>query len=461
MLGPLICGCSFTAAIAAEPAADRFDADIAPILVRHCLECHHGSEPAGGLDLSSSASVARGGDSGQVIDRDDAEQSLLWQKVSAGEMPPKARLTQQEIERLGQWITAGAIWSDQTLDPFAITTATRAGYDWWSLQPINDPAVPDVGIEVNNPIDAFVIARLGQAGLSMSPRADARTLVRRLSVRLHGIHPDPNTVAQLEQDDSAAMFDTLLTNYLDSHRYGQRWARHWLDLARFGESQGFERDKSRPHAWRYRDWVIDALNNDMPYDEFARWQIAGDCIPKAGVGGVIATGFLVAGAYDEVGQSQQSAAMKAIVRQDEMEDYVGTVGQTFLALTTNCARCHDHKFDPIRQAEYYALCSALDGVRPGERDVTSPAQKLAAQANEKQPGRELAYAVKPRQPARPTRLLLRGNPATPGDMVAPAGLSSITGPNWNFELAADAPEAERRRDSLFGSPAVTTPYSLG
>ena len=179
-------------------------------------------------------------------------------------------------------------------------------------------------------------------------------------------------VDRLQTDASPAAFASIVDELLDSPRYGERWARHWLDLARFGESQGFERDKSRPNSWRYRDWVINALNDDMPYNEFARMQLAGDVMPEARREGVIATGFLVAGPWDEVGQNQQSAAMKAVVRQDEMEDYVGTVGQTFLGLTTNCARCHDHKFDPIRQSEYYALSSALDGVRHGDRDITPP-----------------------------------------------------------------------------------------
>ncbi len=354
-----------------------FDSAVAPILIRNCLECHHGSEASGGLDLSSAATLAAGGESGDVIAARSPEASLLWQKVDSGEMPPETKLPAAEKQWIRRWIDAGAPWSDRTLDPYAFTTDTRAGYDWWSLQPIVDPPVPDVGDELTNPIDAFVLARLHQAGLqqaglSMSPRADARTLVRRLSLKLNGIHPEPEIVEAFEADDSPAALDALVSDYLASHRYGQRWARHWLDLARFGESQGFERDKARPDAWRYRDWVVDALNDDMPYDRFARMQIAGDCMPESGREGVIASGFLVAGAWDEVGQSQQSKAMKAIVRQDELEDYVGTVGQTFLGLTTNCARCHDHKFDPIRQSEYYALCSALDGVHHGVRDITDP-----------------------------------------------------------------------------------------
>ena len=359
----------------------EFRTAVAPILIRNCLECHYGDQPSGGLDLSSANSFAAGGESGEIFDA-DAEQSLLWQQISSGEMPPESKLTAAQLQTIRAWLDAGAPWDDKPLDPYQLTTDKRAGYDWWSLQPIVDPAVPRVEGHVGNPIDAFVIARLKRQGLSMSPRADAKTLVRRLSVRLHGIHPEPEHVARLENDDSPESIDALASEYLKSHRYGERWARHWLDVARFGESQGFERDKSRPHAWRYRDWVIEAMNNDMPYDQFARMQIAGDCLPGAGRDGVVATGFLVADAWDEVGQNQQSAAMKAVVRQDEMEDYVGTVGQTFLGLTTNCARCHDHKFDPIRQSEYYALCAALDGVRHGNRDITESEAIRAAREKE-------------------------------------------------------------------------------
>lgn len=362
-----------------------FDQAIAPILIRNCLECHQGDDPAGGLDLSSGESFKAGGDSGPPLAFEQPRDGLLWQKIESGEMPPESDLSEDDQGLIARWIDSGAFWSNRTLDPYELTTDNRAGYDWWSLQPISDPPVPDLPSNPEfdrastNPIDAFVIEKLNTAGLAMSPRADARTLVRRLWIKMHGLHADPATVQRLANRPTDKRFDTLVDEVLRSHRYGERWARHWLDVARFGESQGFERDKSRPNAWRYRDWVIDALNTDMPYDQFARMQIAGDCIAAAGRDGVIATGFLVAGAWDEVGQNQQSAAMKKIVRQDEMEDYVGTVGQTFLGLTTNCARCHDHKFDPIRQSEYYSLASALDGVHHGVRDVTPPDKAHAAQ----------------------------------------------------------------------------------
>ena len=213
------------------------------------------------------------------------------------------------------------------------------------------------------------------AGIGGAPPADKRTLIRRLFVDLLGLPPTPDQVERFLADDRPDAYEQLVDRLLASPHYGIRWGRHWLDIARFGESQGFERDKLRENSWAYRDWVIEAFSADMPYDEFARQQIAGDVLPDTDHRSVIATGFLVAGPWDEVGQNQQSAAMKAVVRQDEMEDYVSVVGQTFLGLTLHCARCHDHKFDPVRQEEYYRLASALDGVRHGSRNVMPEADR--------------------------------------------------------------------------------------
>ena len=247
----------------------------------------------------------------------------------------------------------------------------RAGNDWWSLQALRRPAIPSnfSGDHGANPIDAFVDRRRTEAGLKPSAPASRRAWIRRLYFDLLGMPPEPNAVDRFVADPSPRAHEAWVERVLAAPQYGERWARHWLDVARFGESQGFERDHIRLHAWRYRDWVVNALNQNLPYDEFARMQLAGDVLRPESVEGIVATGFLVAGAYDEVGQSQQSAAMRAVVRQDEMEDYVSTVGQAFLGLTVHCARCHDHKFDPILQREYYQLSAALAGVRPGDRSV--------------------------------------------------------------------------------------------
>jgi hypothetical protein len=292
-------------------------------------------------------------------------------------MPPKTPLPEAEKKLLKQWIASGAAWGTDPIDAFRFTTETRAGYDWWSLQAVVRPSVP----AVQNPrwprgaIDRFVLAELEAAGLGPSAPADHRTLIRRLSFDLVGLPPSPDEVEAFIKDRSQDAYERLVDRLLASPHYGLRWARHWLDVARFGESNGFEHDELRKNAWPYRDWVVSALNDGMPYDQFVRMQLAGDILVPQDPGSAAATGFLVAGGYDTVGQVQQSAVMKAVVRQDELEDMVGTVGQTFLGLTVHCARCHDHKFDPVRQTEYYRLTAALAGVRHGERDITPVAAR--------------------------------------------------------------------------------------
>ena len=366
-----------SSAAADEAAELDFDSQIAPLLAEHCLSCHNSTDKEGGLDLSSRADAMAGGDSGVVVAPGRPDESLLWQRVIAEEMPPETVLPESERDLLRRWLTSGAKWGSDPIDPFRFTSARSAGYDWWSLQPIVRPDVPPLprrvsGLLPRSPIDRFIRARLDDAGLAASPEADRRTLIRRLTFDLHGLPPTPTDVEQFVRDRAPGAYERLVDRLLAAPAYGERWARHWLDIVRFGESQGFERDKLRDHAWRYRDWVIDAFNTDLPYDEFASLQLAGDVFEDQEGEGVIATGFLVAGPWDEVGQKQQSAAMKKVVRQDELEDVISAVGQTFLGLTINCARCHDHKFDPVRQSEYYRLAAALNGVRHGERPIPLP-----------------------------------------------------------------------------------------
>ena len=353
---------------------------VGPLLAKRCAGCHDAAEKKGGLDLTTKDALLHGGDSGPAIVPGKVDDSLLWQRIDSGEMPPKHPLSESERALVKTWLSGGASWKGPALDPLAYTSEQRAGYDWWALQPVRKITPPVGSSRALNVIDAFIEQRLAKAKLEPSQQADRRTLIRRLYFGLIGLPPPPEAVSDFLDDASPDAYERVVERLLDSPAYGERWARHWLDVARFGESQGFERDKLRLNAWRYRDWVIDAFNRDLPYDEFARLQLAGDVLHPDDADARIATGFLVCGPWDEVGQQQQSAAMKAVVRQDELEDYVSTVGQTFLGLTVNCARCHDHKFDPIRQSEYYRLAASLAGVRHGE--PTLPATAVAERAPE-------------------------------------------------------------------------------
>jgi mono/diheme cytochrome c family protein len=359
--------------------ADDFDTVVAPLLVRKCLACHNPTEKKGGLDLSGAKSAFAGGDSGSAIVAGRPGESLLWERVSQNEMPPKKPLSDEEKLVFQTWIRDAAKWGTDPIDPFRYTSESRAGYDWWSLKAIRRPKLPAVVDRAweHNEIDRFVLAALESRGLKPSSRADKRVLIRRLSFDLLGLPPGPEEVAAFIADDSPDAYSRLVDRFLKSPHYGERWGRHWLDVVRFGESQGFERDKLRPNAWPYRDWVIAALNDDMPYNEFVRRQLAGDVIHPDDPRATIATGFLVAAPWDEVGQTQQSAAMRAVVRQDELEDLIGATAQTFLGLTVNCARCHDHKFDPVTQTEYYRLAAVFAGVKHGDRESLQPGAVLS------------------------------------------------------------------------------------
>lgn len=379
-------------------AADRIDfaREVVPIFVSHCTDCHSGAEPKGGLSLIEPDRFAKGGESGMPIAAGNPDASLLWRQVSTDEMPPKHPLGDADKATLRQWIEEGANWSGGPIDPFAISTSTRAGRDWWSLKPIqaHSPIAADhtKRSEADHPqtrqqgarvgwarkgLDHFILDRLHAAGLTPSPEATPRELARRVAFDLTGLPPTPQQIAAFASDPSDESYAKLVDELLDSPHYGERWGRHWLDVVRFGESDGFERNFPREHAWHYRDWVIKAFNAGMPYDEFVRMQLIGDLMTDD-LDGKAALGFWVAGVHNTVvGGSDR---MRALAREDEIEEVLGTLGQTFLGLTINCARCHDHKFDPISQREYYQLAATIGGIGHGETDQTIPeeAAKLAA-----------------------------------------------------------------------------------
>ncbi|MFM7058707.1 MAG: DUF1553 domain-containing protein [Planctomycetota bacterium] len=356
--------------IATADDPQQFDQQIAPLLAARCLECHHGTDAQAGLDLSSRTRVLKGGDSGPAMVPGNVDESLLLQRVLTDEMPPQKPLTDAEKTQLTNWIREGAGWGTDPIDPFLLSTDTRAGRDWWSLQTPKPPQPPAASPWATGPIDAWIEAGLARNNLTPAPEADRTTLIRRLSFDLLGLPPEPADVQAFLSDRSPDAWPRLIDRLLDSPHYGERWARHWLDVVRFGESNGFEYDEPRDNFWPYRNWVIDAFNSDLPWDEFVRLQIAGDVLHPGDPSAAAAAGFLVAGAHNTTLPSSEK--MRMAMAQDEMEDLVGVVGQTFLGLTINCARCHDHKFDPITQQEYYSVAAALAGVRHGVRNLTAP-----------------------------------------------------------------------------------------
>lgn len=355
------------AAAESETRVD-FSKQIAPILVAHCLECHNADLAEGGLSLVERSTARAGGDSGQGIKPSDVDSSLVIQRLREGSMPPgthKPRPTEDEIQLLATWVTQGAEWpQERTLSLYDYTTLHRGGEDWWSLQPVKRPEVIHANPQGwgRNPIDAFVLDQLQAAGLGPSPEADRRTLVRRVYFDLIGLPPSPAEAEEFVADNRDDAYERLVDRLLQSPHYGERWARHWLDVVRFGESNGYETNTLRANAWHYRDYVVRALNDGTPYDRFIIEQLAGDQ-----VGVEVATGFLVGGPHDEVGIKNIEGQRQQ--RANDLDDMIAVTSTAFLGLSANCARCHDHKFDPIPQREYYAMQAVFAGVQHGERDI--------------------------------------------------------------------------------------------
>jgi len=342
-----------------------------------CRECHGPDVQEGGLRLDV---ALRTGQAGAVIVAGNASASELQDRIATTDperrMPPRGKpLSAEEIALVGAWIDAGAAWPEGAWrDP---------RLDHWAWQGVVRPDVPGDAVGAAA-IDAFVAARLAESGLAPAPEADRRTLIRRLSFDLVGLPPTPEEVAAFEADPAPDAFERLVDRLLASREYGERWARHWLDVAHYADSHGYERDQLRPHAWRYRDWVIDALNADKPYDAFLREQVAGDVLAPDDPAAVVASGFLVAGPWDLVGQVEtQSAVLRRQARADDLDDMLTQVMAAACGVTINCARCHDHKLDPIPQRDYAALSALLAGVTRGDRPV-SPAAVAAREARRRE-----------------------------------------------------------------------------
>ena len=352
----------------ASNAPLTFERDVRPILKTHCFHCHGEEEElAGGLDVRLRRLLAKGGDSGPVIVAGKPSLSILIERLRRGEMPPgddpSKKVSSSEIDIIARWIAAGAVTTrtepDVLTDADLITEEERA---WWSFQPVVRAVPPTVKHQdsVRTPIDAFVVSRLEKDRFGLSPGADRTTLIRRAYFDLIGMPPSPEAVRAFVEDGAPEAYDRLIDQLLASHDYGDRWGRHWLDVAGYADSEGYTiDDKERPWAWKYRDWVIQSLNDDKPFDEFIREQLAGDEmvrppyaeLPPEGIAQLIATGFLRNGPDGTGG----GAADAELAKNDVIAETVKIVSTSLFGMTVGCAQCHDHRYDPIPQSDYYRM----------------------------------------------------------------------------------------------------------
>ena len=352
--------------VASSPAAAEvsFAEDVEPLLRQHCVICHGEALQQSGLRLDRREDAMRGGNSGPVINPGNASASTLVQRLEGHEdlqqMPPGRPLAAAEIETFRSWIAAGAQWDS---GPASAGTAEDSGH--WAFRPNRRPAVPDVGDEgwIRNPVDAFVLARLERAGIEPSPEAPAHALVRRVFLDLTGLPPAPTDIP------AAANYDALVDRLLESEHFGERWASIWLDQVRYADSDGYEKDSARPHAWRYRHWVIQALNSDMPFDRFTQHQIAGDVLPGAMTEQRVATGF-----YRNTLKNREGGVNVEEFRFEEVVDRTNTVATVWLGLSMECARCHDHKYDPVTQKDYYRLFAFFNELDEVDIDAPMPGE---------------------------------------------------------------------------------------
>jgi len=340
----------------AEPI--EFSQDIQPLLAKRCVACHGPDTQEAGLRLDERAGATRELDSGEraIVPGNAAASEILARLTSSDpdiQMPPEGpRLAASDIDRIRQWIDEGAEWKGH-----------------WAFQPLVRPAVPpgadaDNPADDSNPIDAFIAAGLARRGLPVPQSADKWTLLRRATYDLTGLPPSEREVRDFLADTSPGAWERVVDRLLASPHYGEHWGRHWLDLVRYADTNSFERDGDKPHAWRYRDYVIRSLNDDKPYDQFLIEQLAGDELPNPSSDALIATGFYRLGTWDD------EPADRLQSRYDWFDDLVATTGQVFLGLTINCARCHDHKIDPLTQRDYYAMLAFFHNITPlGDRQM--------------------------------------------------------------------------------------------
>ena len=493
----LACSLAFLVAMVASARAGDdpkgvafFETKIRPVLVEKCHECHssQAKKPKGGLKVDSRAAIRAGGTSGPAVVPGDLESSLLYQAISAADgvepMPPKGKLSASIVADFRQWISMGAPDPREGTTPEpAIPALSPKSRDWWSLKPLANASVPPVGSPesnwAKNPIDAFILAKLEEKNLHLAPEADRRTLARRLSFDLLGLPPNADELARFLQDRSSDAYERLVDRLLASPHFGERWARHWMDLVHFAETHGHDQDRIRPNAWPYRDYLIDSFNRDTPYARFVEEQVAADNLFPDEPRLAVAQGMLAAGPWDEssLRDIRVDSIDRLIGHYIDRDDMVTTVMSTFASATVHCARCHDHKFDPISQEDYYALQAVFAGVDKAERGydpeptldrmrrqlkheikTTEPRNpELAAWLKVELtalPPQALVFAaasdflpdnshVPPGKP-RPVFMLKRGDIHQPGRQAISGTVSCVDGLPARFSIAPDDDESARR-----------------
>ncbi len=356
------------AAEPAKPTAEElrfFETAVRPVLVEHCHKCHGEKKQWSNFRLDSRDAILKGGDFGPGLVPGKPEESLLIKAIRQTDedlkMPKEGKLTERQIADLVKWVDMGA--------PFPAASAVagrKRDPNHWAFQPAKEPAVPLVkgDVATSNPLDNFILAKLQASGLGLTSPADKRTLIRRLSFDLTGLPPSPEDIATFLADDSPDATDRLIDRLLASPSYGEKWGRHWLDVARYADSNGLDENVAHGNAWRYRDYVVTAINEDRPYDRFLTEQLAGDLLSVETEDerqrNLVATGFLA------IGPKVLAEVDQAKMQMDIVDEQIDTVGRALLGLTLGCARCHDHKFDPIQTADYYGLAGVFKSTKTME-----------------------------------------------------------------------------------------------
>jgi hypothetical protein len=440
MRRPLLLLAVFSLAPAAR-AADApkpvdFSRDVQPILARSCVSCHGAHKQRGGLRLDVAAAARAGGDTGPVITAGDAAGSRLVRLVSGTDpelkMPPGRRppLTAAEVALLRAWIDQGAKWpASETADARAVKS------NHWAFQPVRRPDLPAVANRAwpRTALDLFVLARLEKERLAPAPEADRATLLRRLSLDLLGLPPTPEEIAAFERDAGADAYERQVERLLASPHYGERWGRHWLDLARYADSDGYEKDGGRPWAWRYRHWVIDALNRDLPYDQFVVEQLAGDLLPGATTEQRVATGF-----HRNTLTNKEGGVDQEQFRVEQVVDRVNTTARALLGVTLGCAQCHDHKYDPFSQREYYRFFAFFNSDVEVNVPAPLPGEPPPAANGKAKVETTMAQALA-LGPPRKTHVMIRGDFLRKGVEVQP-GTPAVLPPLQRASGSTKAPD---------------------